>query len=152
MEFSQFIWWISWAQGIILFGRFHKKNQSLIQLSAYKIHESLTFDETNKGRLNIAMLFILNRVSGFSKTFALVTLLLFIALWTVNDVLGIIIYIPFFVLHSQYFYCQKGNNFINQNKTKQKTIYEPRRLRWSTLYIPKYLYKPQNLKKYTSYY
>ena len=30
---------------MILFGRFHKKKQSLIQLSAYEIHESLTFDE-----------------------------------------------------------------------------------------------------------
>ena len=34
------------AKGMIIFGRFYKKNQSLIQLSAYEIHESLTFDET----------------------------------------------------------------------------------------------------------
>ena len=35
----------SWAKDMVILGRFHKKNQSLIQLSAYEIHESLTFDE-----------------------------------------------------------------------------------------------------------
>ena len=34
----------SWAKDMVILGRFIKK-QLLIQLSAYKIHESLTFDE-----------------------------------------------------------------------------------------------------------
>ena len=70
----QFVLWISFEKGLIFFGRKshffdHKKNLSLhSQLN--EIHECLTFDLSipqNSERLNIAMLFLLNRVRRFSN-------------------------------------------------------------------------------------